>query len=153
MHSTSWMNRLAGGVIIVLAITLVPVRASAGAPTTSIMINGPGLPSRGVFLTGRWPGGTSFIDDTRGPAPPPTSDLPRYVLAGRTADYRWWYTVLFVWDSRANRALVYLPGPGELGYQINYCPDISYEKRAGKWYYVSDRNWSETIHKALPRSR
>jgi hypothetical protein len=92
------------------------------------------------------------VDAKSGPISEPASELPRYVVAGHTDRYQWWFTVLYVWDQWSDRSLVYLPGPSDLGYRINYGANTSYEKRAGKWYYVSDPTWADAIRKVLPQT-
>ena len=73
------------------------------------------------------------------------------MLAGHTDAHHWWYTVLFVWDHRLERAVVYMPGPSDLGYRVNYGVDTSYAQRAGKWFVPTDQIWTATIRENLPQ--
>ena len=137
------------------AVVTLPALTYGGAPTTRIVITGPGISQDGITITGTWPGWISFIDTNSGAVPEPAPDLPRYVLVGYTDRGSKWYTVLYVWDDRSGRALVYLPGPLEKDYyRVNYGNNIAYEKLAGQWYFVSNKGafqgWADLIHKHLP---
>jgi len=152
------MRIIFGLFVVLMAVAILPPRTYGGVPTTSIVISGPGISREGITITGTWPGWITFIDRNSGAVPEPASDLPRYVLAGYTDRGSKWYTVLFVWDDRSGRALVYLPGPRETDYyRVNYDNNIAYEKLAGQWYSVSNKGsfqgWADLIRKHLPQNR
>jgi hypothetical protein len=139
-----------------MAVAIIPARTFAGAPATYISVTGPGLPAEGVNITGTWPGSVSFIDFGRGRVPEPALDLPRYVLRGYTANGKKWYTVLYVWDRPADRAVVYLPGGLEREYYEYGRRRPENAKPSGDWYLVKNQGefegWADLIRKALPQS-
>jgi hypothetical protein len=142
---------------MLMAVAILPAQTFGGAPTTSIVVNGPGIPPEGITITGSWPGWVTFADINSGAVPEPAADLPRYVLAGYTAEGSKWYTVLYVWDRSSGRALVYLPGPSETEYyRVNYGNNIAYAQLAGKWYGVLNRGsfegWADIVRRALPQT-
>ena len=144
--------------VVLMAVASLPARTYGGAPTTRIVISGPGISPEGITITGTWPGWISFIDKNSGAVPEPAPDLPRYVLVGYEDRGSKWYVVGYVWDDRSGRALVYLPGPRETDYyRVNYGNNIAYEKLAGQWYAVSNKGsfqgWADLIRKHLPPSR
>ena len=145
-----------------LFITLAIFASQTLAGNIPIKINGPGISPEGIVIDGANPPWPSFLDTSKGSISEPASDLNRYVLTCYFGNMTMnsgpiWFTILYVWDHRSERALVYLPGHTEIGYQVNsYVEiDMSYEKLAGKWYYFTDwdasQEWAVSIQKALPK--
>jgi hypothetical protein len=80
------MTKITFIITLFMIVAFFSAHTFAGAPTTSIVINGPGISDRGDTLIGKWPGWITFIDQDKGSAPKPAADLPRYVLTGYTAN-------------------------------------------------------------------
>ncbi len=158
------MIKVAFNFFVFTTLSLFTTQILAGAQTNITIVNGPDIPSQGVVIKGVWPGFFSIVppgdldDPIPVPAPTPSSDLPRYVVAGATQAGNvgakdWRYTVLYVWDKHANRAVVYLPGPSELGYAINNGTySYKYKKWAGRWYYA-EKKLGEEIYQAITKNR
>ena len=154
------MRRAAYLFAALMILIVSPAATFAGAPTTLVVVNGPGLPPEGVKIKGAWPGWITFVDFDSGAVAEPASDVPRYTLTGYTDQQQKWYTVLYVWDRSSGRAVVYVP-PGVPEMDIGFPSsdgtiDWAYRRLAGKWYAVRNRGaysgWAELIRKALPQA-
>jgi hypothetical protein len=136
-------------------LTLICELAVAKPDTAKLSITGPGI-SEAIETTAPaaiypniW--GGQFAD-WAAVVSEPAADLPRYTVKfhAKTAPGKTQlvYVVHYVWDGEADRAYVYLPGPGDQSYRLNRSSIIR-DGNDGHWYRAS-YTWSAAIRQLLP---
>lgn len=143
---------------ICFLVLVVPAsRAIAKGPADSITITGSGLggpiqitDTRALDEFSPW--GGRFIDWSRGPVSSPPREVQTYEVVitvnGEDGQPHWIYTLHYYPDPSGQGGYVYLPRPGEKGYEGNIGTII----RGDGWYYAS-ADWSALMQRVLKANR
>jgi len=144
-----------------LAVIALSIGLEAKGTTVKLTLTGPGLAAPAEIVepaildrSNVWEG--SFLGEVLDTAPggtPPTFSLNFVVQTPlwMRQPPRTMYTVLLVRDAKSGGLLLYLPGRGESGYQLNVSTMLR-DMHDGHWHRPPAA-WASAIAVYLPRAR
>ena len=155
------MRNTRSGCLFLVVLLAIPFESAlAKLETAKLSISGPGIfrsvetREPAAIAPSVWGGQFASWNDV---AKEPQPTLPRYTVKFHVKTgpetTRMAYVVYYVWDPDAERAYVYVPGPGDEWYGLNASAILRDGSdgrtwRDGHWYCASEQ-WSRIIQELL----